>query len=119
MSKVEKNRAKICNNHNQAKGLRELIKLSTKEKCFDLLSNSNDLSVADQGEPAPPAPVIFGSNWGPKGRKKKLRPPPLLSQGLDDHPLPPYLKDCIRHGLYFKKMYGNQFGEFVCEYWGT
>ena len=46
----------MCNNHNQAKGLRELIKLSTKEKCFDLLSNSNDLSVADQGEPAPPSP---------------------------------------------------------------
>ena len=91
----------MCNNHNQAKGLRELIKLSTKEKCFDLLSNSNDLSVADQGEPAPPPPppVIFGSNWGPKGRKKKLRPLPLLSQGLDDHPLPPYLKDWIRHGL--------------------
>ena len=81
MSKVEKNRAKICNNHNQAKGLRELIKLSTKEKCFDLLSNSNDLSVADQGEPAPPRPRYFWIKLRPEGQKKKIKTAPALILG--------------------------------------
>ena len=108
------------------KGLWELIKWSTKEKCFDLLSNSNDLSVADQGEPGspPPPPVIFGWNWGPEGWKKfflRSVPPLTLSQGLDDRPLPPYLKVWIHHCLFLRKCTGislDQFGEFVCEYWG-
>ena len=59
----------MCNNHNQAKGLRELIKLSTKEKCFDLLSNSDDLSVADQGEPAPP-PLFLDQTEARRAEKK-------------------------------------------------
>ena len=74
--------------------------------------------MADQGEPAPP-PLFLDQTEARRAEEKNLRPPPLLSQGLDDHPLPPYLKDWIRHGLFFKKMYGNQFGEFVCEYWDT
>ena len=32
----------------------------------------------------PPPPLIFRPNCGPPGEKKILRPPPPLSQGLDD-----------------------------------
>ena len=45
------------------------------------------MAVADLGEVpgwAPPH-LIFRPNWGPKSRKKFFwRPPPALSQGLDD-----------------------------------
>ena len=40
---------------------------------------------------APPSPVIFGPNWGPKGRKSflgDLAPTPPLSKSLDDRPHP-------------------------------
>ena len=48
------------------------------------------------------APLIFGTKWGPKGRKKIFwdRPPlPRLSisQSLGDRPPPPYLKVWTRH----------------------
>ena len=44
-----------------------------------------NLAVAYPGE-APPPPLIFRRNWGPKGRKYFFsnHPPPPLSQVLDD-----------------------------------
>ena len=54
--------------------------------------------VADPGEgPRDPVPLIFRPNWGRKGPQFFfLRPPPPLSQGLDDRG-PFYLKVWIRH----------------------
>ena len=44
-------------------------------------------AVADPGEPPY---LIFGPNWGPKGRSNFFfKTVPGLSQGLDDHPPPP------------------------------
>ena len=57
------------------------------------VSNTCPFTLADPGEgpggelTAPP--LIFRPNSGPKGRKKKLRPPPS--------PIPPYLKVWVRH----------------------
>ena len=55
----------------------------------------------------PPPPFIFGPNWGPKGRKKTFwRPPPSLSQGLDDPPPP--LPLIWRSLFQFSLTYGNK-----------
>ena len=60
-------------------------------------------SVADPGEgPGGPAPLMFGPNSGPKGRKIFLGDgPPPLSKGLDNRAPPPYLKIWIQHCKYY------------------
>ena len=48
------------------------------------MNNQSTKSVANQGRGLPP--LIFGPNWGPKGRKKIFQdhPPLPLSRGQDD-----------------------------------
>ena len=66
------------------------------------LNESRDAKIYSVVDPGEAAPLIFGPNWGLKGRKNFLEtappPPPPFSKGLDDRHLP-LVSQCLDPAL--------------------
>ena len=99
--------------HDQEKRLWELIKINGNQRrnalmfyqICSIISSRKwmeiNLENFSGGSREGPFPLIFRPNWGPREKKKILRPLPPLSQGLDDRwPRPlHYLKVWICHWI--------------------
>ena len=65
---------------------------SRKTKVHHIMADIEDYGSSGRSRGGARSPPIFRPNWGPKGRENFfLRPPPPLSQGLDDRPSTLYL----------------------------